>query len=174
MKPFYVYQLVDPRTDAPFYIGKGQKSRAWSHLRGKSHNPAVNERTAELASVGEEVRVEIVRRFDTDSEAIDFEATLICATEGLVNVLARGWKLTPEQERLSAMARKEKEFARLGMTKMAWCKKVLAHYSRPNIRFAWNHPDFDKVLDPQETCEMILEVLRGYVARWEKMGITGA
>lgn len=28
---FYVYELIDPRTDWVFYVGKGQGRRAWQH-----------------------------------------------------------------------------------------------------------------------------------------------
>lgn len=30
---YYVYFLIDPRTDQPFYVGKGKKNRAKSHLK---------------------------------------------------------------------------------------------------------------------------------------------
>lgn len=33
MSNFYVYGYFDPRTDVCFYIGKGQRDRAWVHLR---------------------------------------------------------------------------------------------------------------------------------------------
>jgi hypothetical protein len=36
MNKHYVYQLVDPRTNKPFYIGEGKEQRAWSHLAFKS------------------------------------------------------------------------------------------------------------------------------------------
>jgi len=29
--PFYVYLLVDPRTDRPFYVGKGTGQRLLAH-----------------------------------------------------------------------------------------------------------------------------------------------
>lgn len=34
---YYVYSLVDPINCIPFYIGKGKKNRAWSHLRGSAN-----------------------------------------------------------------------------------------------------------------------------------------
>lgn len=38
---YYVYQLVDPRNNQPFYIGEGKGKRAWTHLEFKSgcNNP---------------------------------------------------------------------------------------------------------------------------------------
>ncbi len=34
---FYVYYLVDPRTDVPFYVGKGTGFRCYAHLREGTH-----------------------------------------------------------------------------------------------------------------------------------------
>lgn len=33
---FYVYMYKDPKTNEVVYIGKGQKKRAWSHLKSTS------------------------------------------------------------------------------------------------------------------------------------------
>lgn len=173
MQPYYVYQIVDPRTGAPFYVGKGTGKRAWTHLR-RSHNREVNSRIAEIAESGCEAQVEIVRRFDTDGEAIDFECTLICATDGLLNILAKGWRLTPEQERLRTMTKKEREFLRLGYARIDWCRAVIAKYSSPSVRFVWKHSEFNKFLDPDKTLDAVLSQLRDYVDRWEQAGIKGA
>lgn len=35
---FYVYALLDPRTDLPFYIGKGKNDRALEHLKETKEN----------------------------------------------------------------------------------------------------------------------------------------
>lgn len=36
MNDFYVYKLVDPRTNLPFYVGKGKDDRAFTHLKNNS------------------------------------------------------------------------------------------------------------------------------------------
>ena len=33
MDIYYVYLLIDPRNDAPFYVGKGKANRAWHHTK---------------------------------------------------------------------------------------------------------------------------------------------
>ena len=38
MKTYYVYQLVDPRNNKPFYIGKGTGNRAYQHTKFKDGN----------------------------------------------------------------------------------------------------------------------------------------
>lgn len=35
---FYVYQLIDPRTNLPFYIGKGKGTRCYDHLKETYQN----------------------------------------------------------------------------------------------------------------------------------------
>jgi hypothetical protein len=38
MKKYYVYQLIDPRTNTVFYIGKGSGDRAYAHTKFKDGN----------------------------------------------------------------------------------------------------------------------------------------
>lgn len=50
---YYVYALIDPIKDVPFYIGKGCKKRALSHLRGNApENKLKNDYIARLQSKG--------------------------------------------------------------------------------------------------------------------------
>ena len=35
---YYVYALIDPITDLPFYIGKGKNNRCYSHLKETQSN----------------------------------------------------------------------------------------------------------------------------------------
>jgi hypothetical protein len=48
---YYTYLLVDPRTAAPFYVGKGAKERMYHHDK-RSHNRKVRERVAEINALG--------------------------------------------------------------------------------------------------------------------------
>lgn len=56
MSVYFVYQLVDPRTNLPFYIGKGKNDRAKTHLWGKSksNNPEKDQMIADIRSHGVE------------------------------------------------------------------------------------------------------------------------
>ncbi|MCC9161688.1 GIY-YIG nuclease family protein, partial [Enterococcus faecalis] len=36
---YYVYMLVDPRNNQPFYVGKGSNDRVSSHTKNVQNNP---------------------------------------------------------------------------------------------------------------------------------------
>ena len=50
MSIYFVYQLLDPITNLPFYIGKGKNDRAKTHLWGtsKSNNPRKDKKILEI------------------------------------------------------------------------------------------------------------------------------
>jgi len=54
--PYYVYALIDPRTDLPFYIGKGKYQRAWKHLR-ETKNTYKNNKIRFLKKNGYEIPI---------------------------------------------------------------------------------------------------------------------
>lgn len=92
---FYVYQLVDPRTDAPFYVGKGQNGRAWQHERcvrsGNASGCArKNAKIAEIVEAGLNVDVKIVGVFDDEADALDLEYRLVEQNPVLTNVASGG------------------------------------------------------------------------------------
>jgi hypothetical protein len=69
---YYVYQLTDPRTGRPFYVGKGKNRRAWWHVetarKGRSTgNRAKETRIADIHAAGLEVTVEITEWFDSEA-----------------------------------------------------------------------------------------------------------
>lgn len=91
----YVYALVDPQTNAIFYVGKGNGNRAYSHLgRAPASNSAVDEpeklaRIAAIRRAGHEPRIEVLRfGLENDATALEVEAALIDAI-GLQNLTNR-------------------------------------------------------------------------------------
>lgn len=90
-KGFYVYQLVDPRTGLPFYVGKGQRDRAWQHQRDvEAGRPGKNERKVqrirEILQSGADVEVTIVAQYELESDALDHEYRLVDAMPTLTNI----------------------------------------------------------------------------------------
>lgn len=84
---WYVYRLIDPKDGKPFYIGKGCGKRARSHLNVKNGRLPIHARINLIRDAGREPSVEIVERFESESEALTYEAHLISKTPGLENVL---------------------------------------------------------------------------------------
>ncbi|MNL09729.1 hypothetical protein D3C87_1305000 [compost metagenome] len=76
---YYVYQLTDPRTNSPFYIGKGKGDRTQVHfLPSRKHeNPRKWAKMVSIQNDGHEVLVERVREDLTEVEALDLEEELI-------------------------------------------------------------------------------------------------
>ncbi len=138
---FYVYQLVDPRSRLPFYVGKGKGTRAWSHAaaarRGKSTgNPRKDALIADLLSSGMEPTIVIVAKYQDQAEAFAHEIELISASVGLFNIRkgGEGWGLSLEEaERRLAARRDEKNIAFLsGWLSMAekWPNGCTVHGHR--------------------------------------------
>jgi hypothetical protein len=73
---YYVYLYVDPRTDEVFYVGQGCGNRAFSHLRAKGESSKVDV-IKELAKLGFEPRIEILKCGLTEDQALLVEATAI-------------------------------------------------------------------------------------------------
>ena len=77
---YYVYMLVDPRDDSPFYVGKGTGKRAQTHLWNisRSHNPYKEAKIRKIREEGYEPKIEYVaENIPDESLAYDIEAKLI-------------------------------------------------------------------------------------------------
>ena len=82
---FYVYVYIDPRNFEPFYYGKGQGSRQFSHLL----DTAEGEKTAKIREIrkeGLEPIIRVVAKGLTEDQALLVEKTLIWSSRGLANV----------------------------------------------------------------------------------------
>lgn len=79
MTIYYVYQLVDPRNNQTFYVGKGTGGRAWSHLNFTSgcNNPHKDRVIRKIQSLGLEVEVRIVEEFTCEESAYQAEELMI-------------------------------------------------------------------------------------------------
>ena len=80
---FYVYGLIDPRTNKFFYIGKGAGNRVFEHERESLNSPESDKlklkTIAEIRESGLEVKKVIINCNLTEDEAFAAEAALINA-----------------------------------------------------------------------------------------------
>ena len=78
MGEFYVYKLVDPRTNQPFYVGKGSADRAWSHLKtGDSKNLLKRAVVESIYKSDSEPIIEIVHENLEEKDAYRLETVYI-------------------------------------------------------------------------------------------------
>lgn len=70
---YYVYELVDPRTQEPFYIGKGKADRMHYHLKFvDDYNPSKQKKIAEIRQSGNEpIARKIYTNLSNDDALID-------------------------------------------------------------------------------------------------------
>lgn len=95
---FYVYVYRDPDTRSIFYVGKGKDNRAFSHLQKRLnkrslHNRDFAARIDEILDRKTVPIVEIVKKFDSEEEAISFESQLIneIGLDSLTNKINTSW-----------------------------------------------------------------------------------
>lgn len=108
-KGFYVYFLIDPRTEEIFYVGKGCKNRVREHrkkvLRGDVDNAQKAARIEEIELSGRRCKEMVLCYCASEKDAYSVERQLIQALRpfGLTNALrgnsALSWR---EQQALSA------------------------------------------------------------------------
>lgn len=84
---WYVYRLVDPRTETTFYVGKGKDNRVFAHFTEAENGVSGNktERIREIWESGKDVAV-IIHRHDLEDEKQAFlvESVLIDLLPNLV------------------------------------------------------------------------------------------
>jgi hypothetical protein len=105
----YVYMLIDPRNNLPFYIGKGARGRCYFHMwearNSAKQSPKLN-KIRKIERLGLSVRVCKVEQNVTDEMAKDLECLLIAEARDIGIELTNltdggdgtlGLKRTPEQ-----------------------------------------------------------------------------
>lgn len=94
---YYVYGLIDPRTNQIFYIGKGSGNRVFEHEKESQNSPNSDKLKLktihDIKSLGLSVRKIIINSNLTESEAFAAETALINAFNyvsdiGLTNIVA--------------------------------------------------------------------------------------
>lgn len=77
----YVYMLIDPRSNTPFYVGKGNNNRVFQHLDCAINNEdEINlkyEQIRQILNSGNNVKHLIMRHGLKDDEAFNVECALI-------------------------------------------------------------------------------------------------
>ncbi len=77
---YYVYLLIDPVTDEPFYVGKGIGNRVFNHVEDSlksSENTDKFDVIRRIHSQGHKVKHLIVRHGLNEKTAFEIESTLI-------------------------------------------------------------------------------------------------
>lgn len=92
---FYTYLLIDPRSQRPFYVGKGQRARAWQHERlvvagDLSGNAQKVARIQSILSARAEVAIEIVGIYKHEADALEHEFKLVDELPDLTNIMPGG------------------------------------------------------------------------------------
>lgn len=98
----YVYELINPETNQPFYVGKGRDNRAMKHISLRKNkqmskaNPHKTNTINQIISRGGKVIVNIVSTHITEDEAFTCEMQLVerygrqCNNTGILTNITRG------------------------------------------------------------------------------------
>lgn len=76
----YVYALIDPKNNLPFYIGKGNGNRVFNHVTCALESESINDKYAKIKEIkdrGEDVKHIIIKHGMTDKTAYELESALI-------------------------------------------------------------------------------------------------
>ncbi|MGH9495755.1 MAG: hypothetical protein ACRD3B_12215, partial [Candidatus Sulfotelmatobacter sp.] len=84
-EPFYVYVYIDPRNLKPFYYGKGQGPRQFSHLVDDAESDKTI-KIREIRKEGLEPTIRVVARGLSEDQALLVEKTLIWSSSELANI----------------------------------------------------------------------------------------
>ena len=138
---YYTYQLRDPRSPYPFYIGKGCRTRAWDHIKDNSNTHKAN-KIRKIIKDGFEVQVEILYNNLPENIAFAIEILLIkkfgrrdINTGCLTNQTNGGEGTT------GRVATKEQLFDMSERQKLAMAKPEVKSRHKAAVKIAMNTPE---------------------------------
>lgn len=95
---YYVYELIDPRSDAVFYVGKGTGKRHAEHVKDakKGFTGCKCDLIRDILADGHEIVCSIVKRFESEDAAFSYEKKRIekHGIENLTNIAPGGREIT--------------------------------------------------------------------------------
>ena len=109
MPKYYVYHLIDPCTNTPFYVGKGMGNRVSWHVK-QAVSGAVGVKADKIRAViltGDAVVEKVVRRFASENDAYAFEKKEITriGLSNLTNIAPGGRSIRSDEVLRRASAR---------------------------------------------------------------------
>jgi hypothetical protein len=84
LKTYFVYELIDPRDNKVFYVGKGKNRREDDHKSGDKD--LKEQKIRDIEEAGNDVKRILIGRYDTQEEAFAVETTLIKWVYGYDNL----------------------------------------------------------------------------------------
>jgi hypothetical protein len=100
-KIYYVYQLIDPRDNVVFYIGKGKGNRISSHVKsymaGKIDNVHKHRKIKEIIECGFIVTEQIIHNNLSEKDAYRIERELISINKGNAITNIKGGVVTNKE-----------------------------------------------------------------------------
>jgi hypothetical protein len=167
MNDSYVYLLVDPRNNQPFYVGKGMGNRCRFHLDEakyyvKRKSPKLN-KIRKLFLLGMEPIITKVEENVSDADAIDFECLLISEMRDigipLTNMTdggdgAKGYKHTEEHKQYASARQIGRVFSEETKQKMRKPKSEAGRASMAKARQSMTYRPSEET--KQKTAQALL------------------
>lgn len=159
---FYVYILVDPANDLPFYVGKGKGDRAKAHAlaerRGADSNSVKAQKLCSIRLAGAEVGIVIVADGLTEANALAVERDFIRAGRAVLSNISQGqvtatdrWRASLERslatyDAITSIPSGDDEFHDVLLALADGCRRLLA-YTPTDAELLCEEDDLRKLRD---------------------------
>lgn len=168
---YFVYDLIDPRTNKTFYVGKGQGDRPYQHERDalKGRQSRKCDLIRDILDSGNKVKVSIVQRFEFEEDAYEYEIERIAefGLYNLTNVMPGGGGKSKQAGFIKSMSPKQAEimaralrFVNSGKRLMIF-KYDITHTVEIALRSFVNAAGFDHVKERLAVHNVNLEMAHG-------------